>query len=72
VFPQRTDPSKTSKNVETRAIRNATTGSSGFYIAPNLLPGNYDVETSASGSSTNQVERITLAVGRKRRVRRHL
>jgi Carboxypeptidase regulatory-like domain/TonB-dependent Receptor Plug Domain/TonB dependent receptor len=51
------------KNVATGVTRSVTTDGAGFYIAPNLLPGNYDLEVSASGFSTLQSKGITLTVG---------
>jgi Carboxypeptidase regulatory-like domain/TonB-dependent Receptor Plug Domain/TonB dependent receptor len=51
------------KNVATGVTRVLTTDAAGFYSAPNLLPGNYDVTTSAQGFSTRIQTGITLTVG---------
>jgi len=39
-------------NVSTGVTRNVTTDSAGFYTAPNLLPGTYEVRVTATGFST--------------------
>jgi Carboxypeptidase regulatory-like domain/TonB-dependent Receptor Plug Domain/TonB dependent receptor len=51
------------KNVSTGVVRTVTTDSQGFYTAPNLLPGSYEVTTSAPGFSTEVRSGITLTVG---------
>jgi hypothetical protein len=51
------------KNAGTGAVREATTNSDGFYSAPNLSPGAYDVTVSATGFQTLVQKGITLAVG---------
>src|SRR6266852_4832537 len=50
-------------NVSTGVIRNVTTDSAGFYTAPNLLPGTYEVRATATGFSTQVRTGITLTVG---------
>ena len=40
-----------------------TTDAAGFYSAPNLLPGPYEVTAAASGFSTTRESDITLTVG---------
>jgi hypothetical protein len=49
--------------LETGVVRTVTTDSAGFYAAPNLLPGNYEVIASAAGFSTVEQSGITLTVG---------
>src|ERR1700747_1540834 len=39
-------------NKATSVTRDVTTDSTGFYSAPNLLPGDYEVSFGASGFST--------------------
>ncbi len=39
-------------NVATGVTRNVTTDSAGFYTAPNLLPGTYEIRTMATVLST--------------------
>jgi hypothetical protein len=51
------------KNVATGVMREVTVDAAGFYSAPNLLPGDYDVTTSAPGFSTQVQTGITLTVG---------
>ncbi|MGH9438909.1 MAG: carboxypeptidase regulatory-like domain-containing protein, partial [Terriglobia bacterium] len=51
------------KNTATGVIRNVTANSAGFYNAPNLLPGTYQVTGSASGFNTVVRTGITLTVG---------
>src|SRR3989449_8959178 len=51
------------KNRATGVARNITTDELGFYSAPNLLAGNYDVTVSAPGFSTAVQSNIALAVG---------
>src|SRR6202790_5626557 len=51
------------KNTATGIARDITTDSDGFYSAPNLLPGTYDITVSASGFSTSIQTGLTLTVG---------
>src|ERR1700694_926802 len=51
------------ENVATGVSRDATTDSSGFYIASNLLPGTYAVTVTAPGFTTQVQKGITLTVG---------
>jgi hypothetical protein len=51
------------KNIATAVTRTVPTDSAGFYSAPNLLPGNYDVTASASGFSAGVQNGISLTVG---------
>jgi hypothetical protein len=51
------------KNVGTGQVRAVTTDAAGFYSAPNLLPGRYEVTVSAPGFSTEVRSGITLTVG---------
>src|SRR5580692_8714902 len=51
------------KNEGTGEIRSVTVDSAGFYTAPNLLPGQYDVTVSAPGFSTAVTNGVTLTVG---------
>lgn len=53
------------KNTGTDVATNATTNADGFYTIPNLLPGSYDITTTASGFSTRVDRSITLEVGAK-------
>jgi len=51
------------KNRATGVVRSLTTDEAGFYSAPNLQAGGYDVTGSAPGFSTTVQSNITLAVG---------
>jgi len=51
------------KNVATGGARASTTDPVGFYSAPNLLPGTYDVTAAAPGFSSEAQTGITLTVG---------
>jgi hypothetical protein len=50
-------------NVETGVTRTLTTNRTGSYSVPNLLPGAYVVDVSASGFGTKHLTGITIAVG---------
>jgi hypothetical protein len=51
------------KNTATGAVRDVTANEDGFYSAPNLLPGTYEVSVSAQGFATVIQKGITLTVG---------
>src|ERR1700731_3831058 len=51
------------KNVATGGARASTTDPVGFYSAPNLLPGTYDITAAAPGFSSEAQTGITLTVG---------
>jgi hypothetical protein len=51
------------KNVATGVTRNVTGDSAGFYSAPNLLPGDYEVTLTAQGFATLVRKGINLDVG---------
>jgi hypothetical protein len=51
------------KNVATGFTRTVATDPAGFYTAPNLLPGTYEITATASGFSTEVQTSITLTVG---------
>jgi hypothetical protein len=53
------------KDVSTGISRDVNTDSAGFYSAPNLLPGKYEVSASAPGFSTEVHSGMTLAVGQQ-------
>src|SRR5712672_2927025 len=50
-------------DVGTGVTRNVTSGSAGFYTAPNLLPATYEVRVTAPGFSTQVQKGVTLTVG---------
>jgi hypothetical protein len=51
------------KNIATGVTRTVTTDPAGFYTAPNLLPGSYEITATASGFSTQVQTGVTLTVG---------
>jgi Carboxypeptidase regulatory-like domain/TonB dependent receptor/TonB-dependent Receptor Plug Domain len=66
-----TDPSEagipqaqiTIKNLATGVERNISTNENGFYTAPNLLPGEYQITITAKGFNTEINSGITINVG---------
>jgi hypothetical protein len=50
-------------DVATSVVRTVSSNAAGFYIASNLLPGNYEVRVTASGFKTQLEKGITLTVG---------
>src|SRR6516165_11393999 len=50
-------------NVATGVTRDLATDAAGFYSAPNLLPGTYDVSAMAPGFTTEVHTGVTLTVG---------
>src|SRR5881409_1294189 len=56
------------KNRATGVVRNVSTDEAGFYSAPNLLAGNYDVTGSAPGFSTVVQSNILLTVGAQQQI----
>src|ERR1700736_6476840 len=53
------------KNLATGIISNAQTNGVGFYIAPNLPAGNYELRTTAAGFATQVHSGISLTVGQE-------
>ena len=51
------------QNVATGVIREAMTNQEGFYSAPNLLPGRYEVRITAPGFQTLLQKGVELSVG---------
>ena len=51
------------KNLTTGVIRDVKTDTDGYYNAPNLLPGSYEITVSAPGFATIVQKGITLTVG---------
>lgn len=51
------------KNLGTGIITTTTTNASGFYTAPNLISGSYEMRVTAPGFSTEVLTKITLEVG---------
>ena len=51
------------KNVATRLTRNMASDTAGFFTAPNLLPGTYEITISSPGFTTQVRTGINLQVG---------
>ena len=51
------------KNVATGITTSASTNAVGFYTVPNLLPGTYEITSTAPGFLTQVRSAIALAVG---------
>jgi hypothetical protein len=51
------------KNIATGITRSSTTSTAGFYSAPNLLPGTYEIKAAAPGFSSEVQSAIKLTVG---------
>src|ERR1035438_3872472 len=53
------------KNVETGGVRTVPTNGDGFYSAPNLLPGKYEVTITARGFDKVVQKGLTLTSARR-------
>lgn len=51
------------RNTATGVVRSVTSNTAGFYSAPNLIPGPYQIKSTAAGFSAQVQENITLTVG---------
>jgi hypothetical protein len=51
------------RNIATDITKDAASDSAGFYTAPNLPPGTYEVKVTAQGFNTAIQSNLTLAVG---------
>jgi hypothetical protein len=58
----------TVKDVQRGVVRTLITDDAGTYVAPDLLPGTYDVRAEAKGFSASDHPGILLEVGRDFRV----
>src|SRR5579864_9052761 len=58
----------TIKNVATGVTRSVPTNSDGLYAAPNLVPGDYEVQAEAAGFAPSVVGGIELTVGERREI----
>jgi len=57
------DASITIRNTGNGQVRTTLSNKSGFFSAPNLIPGTYEVKTSAAGFSTLVQKNVVLTVG---------
>jgi hypothetical protein len=60
--------SVTIKNVATGVVRDIATSDQGFFSAPNLIPGTYEITVTATGFATSSVEGVGLLAGDRREV----
>lgn len=51
------------KNLATNAVTRVTTNADGFYTAPNLLPGDYEISATAPSFATSIAKDVDLTVG---------
>ena len=58
----------TIKNVATGVERSVATNGDGLFVAPNLLPGAYEVRVEATGFASTVVSDIVLTVGERREI----
>lgn len=51
------------KNLKTNVLTNVTTNDNGFYTAPNLLPGDYEITVQTTNFATAVARNVDLNVG---------
>jgi Carboxypeptidase regulatory-like domain/TonB dependent receptor len=56
------------RNVGTGVTRNTTTSEDGVYVAPNLIPGTYEITVTLSGFATAVIQNVGLLAGERREV----
>src|ERR1700720_3389064 len=56
------------RNTATGVTREVTADNDGFYLPPNLLPGNYEVTVTSRGFSTAGQSNVELGVGAEQRL----
>jgi hypothetical protein len=62
----------TIKNMGTGVDRIIQTNGEGLYVAPNLIPGKYDVTITATGFTSAAFQNIVLTIGERREIDAHL
>jgi hypothetical protein len=58
----------TIRNVATGVTRNTTTSDDGVYVAPNLIPGTYEITVTLTGFATAVLQNVGLLAGERREV----
>ena len=58
----------TIRNVATGVTRNTTTSDDGVYVAPNLIPGTYEITVTLTGFATAVIQNVGLLAGERREV----
>jgi hypothetical protein len=56
------------RNVATGVARNSSTSDDGVYVAPNLIPGTYEITVTLTGFATSVIENVGLLAGERREV----
>jgi hypothetical protein len=56
------------KNTATGVERTVTTNEDGLYVAPNLVPGSYEIQVTATGFASTFVSEVVLTVGERREI----
>jgi hypothetical protein len=56
------------KNTATGDERSVSTNSDGLYVAPNLVPGSYEIQVTATGFASTFVNEVVLTVGDRREI----
>ncbi|HEV2103602.1 MAG TPA: TonB-dependent receptor [Candidatus Acidoferrum sp.] len=58
----------TIRNVATGVTRNTATSDDGVYVAPNLIPGTYEITVTLAGFATAVTQNVGLLAGERREV----
>ncbi len=56
------------KNIATGVERSVPTNDDGLYVAPNLVPGSYEIQVTATGFASTFVREVVLTVGERREI----
>jgi Carboxypeptidase regulatory-like domain len=56
------------KNTATGVERSVSTNADGLYVAPNLVPGSYEIQVTATGFASTFVNEVVLTVGERREI----
>ncbi|HXB21068.1 MAG TPA: carboxypeptidase-like regulatory domain-containing protein, partial [Candidatus Solibacter sp.] len=56
------------KNIATGVERGVPTNDDGLFVAPNLVPGSYEIQVTAKGFSSTLVSQVVLTVGERREI----
>jgi hypothetical protein len=56
------------RNVATGVTRGTTTSEDGVYVAPNLIPGTYEITVTLTGFATEVIQNVGLLAGERREV----
>jgi len=56
------------KNIATGVERSVPTNDDGLYVAPNLMPGSYEIQVTATEFASTLVRQVVLTVGERREI----